>query len=159
MVFDEIRLNIALAMHGKYFALGDLIIERCGPWPMGDSLSEPAIMVDLNHEVWRCSGSATQQLARDWYISSRNVPLQHHVVGSLHVDDTSLGSIFWRTTCMEQKALRMFPADPGFRVEETGHCLKALNASVAVTPAPSSSSHHRVKNPVRLWTGKTYSPF
>lgn len=59
--FKDILIGAHSAAANKFFDLGDTVMERLEGWPMGGSLSEPATLVDLVHDIHKSASSSKQQ--------------------------------------------------------------------------------------------------
>ena len=126
--FDNIYCGIQYAAADTLFTVGDTVLDRVRGWPMGGSFSEPATLIDLNHDILKLQYSGSKQREVGWDLDGFS-PNQL-VAGWLYVDDALVGSKIYCSQCPFEGIQRLWPSDVGTTLEESGHDVTFLQARV-----------------------------
>ena len=130
--FDHIKQAITFAQQDRLFCCSNTIIARKHGWSMGQSMSEVATMIDINHSVWNTANSKQRQ--RHCGIDQPTLQLDEVIAGGLHVDDFVVFSRIYCLSCLKGIVERMMPEDIGIEMEEAaakpGSSIKFLHTAI-----------------------------
>lgn len=114
-LFKDIMDALQLASKDTLFSIGNEVLERTSGWPMGGAMSEAITLIDLGHDTRKLRKQSTLQRI-GW--AHKNMDIDELVCGIQYVDDLTLMSKTWCTSCLKKGLTSLWPKDVGVQTEE-----------------------------------------